>query len=90
MMSQIQLGGVLDQISDFVFGKCNNCDAGGSDYGFLTFDEVIGHYIKPLNIPAYSGTMFGHTDDNSTFPNGLKVLLNADNRTLKMLRPAVI
>ena len=89
MMSQLQLGGVLDQISGFVFGKCTNCEAGGSGYGSLTFEEVIEHYIKPLNIPAYSGAMFGHIDDNSTLPNGLKVLLNADNGTLKMLGPAV-
>ena len=89
MMSQLQLGGVLDQISGFVFGKCTNCEAGGSGYGSLTFEEVIEHYIKPLNIPAYSGAMFGHIDDNSTLPNGLKVLLNADNGTLKMLSPAV-
>lgn len=89
MMSQLQLGGVLDQISGFVFGKCTNCDAGGSGYGSLTFDEVIDHYIKPLDIPAYSGAMFGHIDDNSTLPNGLKVLLNADSGTIKMLSPAV-
>jgi muramoyltetrapeptide carboxypeptidase len=89
MMSQLQLGGVLDKISGFVFGKCTGCDAGGSGYGSLTFEEVIDHYIKPLNIPAYSGAMFGHIDDNSTLPNGLKISLNADNGTLKMLSPAV-
>ncbi|QED38910.1 LD-carboxypeptidase [Antarcticibacterium arcticum] len=88
MMSQLQLGGVLNKISGFVFGKCTDCKP-GSGYGSLTLEEVIDYYIKPLGIPAYSGAMIGHIDDNSTIPNGLKVQLNADKGTLQMLSPAV-
>ena len=88
MMSQLQLGGVLEKISGFVFGKCTDCKP-GSGYGSFTLEEVIDYYIKPLKIPAYSGAMIGHIDDNSTIPNGLKVELNADKGTLQMLSPAV-
>jgi len=89
MMSQLKLAGVLNKISGFVFGKCTDCEPGGSGYGSLTLEEVIDHYIKPLNIPAYSGAMFGHVDDNSTIPNGLKVELDANKGIIKMLSPAV-
>ncbi len=88
MMSQLQLGGVFEKISGFVFGKCTDCKP-GSGYGSLTLEEVIDHYIKPLKIPAYSGAMIGHIDDNSTIPNGLKAELNADKGTIEMLEPAV-
>ena len=88
MMSQLKLGGVLDKISGFVFGKCTSCEP-GSGYGSFTLEEVIDHYIKPLNIPAYSGAMFGHISDNSTIPNGLLAEINADNGTIQMLAPAV-
>lgn len=71
MMTQIQLAGVFDQISGFIFGKCTDCDPGGSGYGSLTMEEVIDHYIKPLNIPAFSGAMIGHIDNNITIPNGI-------------------
>ncbi len=89
MMSQLQLAGILNKISGFVFGKCSDCEPGGSGYGSLTLEEVIDHYIKPLEIPAFTGAMFGHVDDNTTIPNGLKVEINAEKGIIKMLSPAV-
>lgn len=88
MMSQLQLGGVLDKISGFVFGKCSDCKP-GSGYGSLTMEEVMDHYIKPLKIPAYSGAMIGHIDDNSTIPNGLNAEIDASKGTIRLLQPAV-
>jgi len=89
MFSQLELGGVFKQIKGFIFGKCNDCDAGGSGYGSLTLEEVIDHYIKPLRIPAYSGAMFGHVADNSTIPNGIEAEINAENGTFQLLSAAV-
>ncbi|MGB8375906.1 MAG: LD-carboxypeptidase [Salegentibacter sp.] len=89
MMSQLYLGGVFEQISGFVFGKCTDCEPGGSGYGSLTLEEVIDHYIKPLGIPAFSGAMFGHIKDNSTIPNGIKAEINAGNGSIQLLQPAV-
>ncbi|MDN3596499.1 S66 peptidase family protein [Zunongwangia endophytica] len=90
MMTQLQLGGVLDQIKGFVFGKCTECDPGGSGYGSLTLEEVLDHYIKPLDIPAFSGAMIGHIDDNSTIPNGIEAEINADSGSIQLLEAAVI
>ncbi|MEG9328593.1 LD-carboxypeptidase [Salinimicrobium catena] len=89
MMSQLQLGGVLSEIGGFVFGKCSDCDPGGSGYGSLTLEEVIDHYIKPLGIPAFSGAMIGHIDDNATIPNGIEAEIDAKKGTIKLLEPAV-
>ena len=89
MMTQLQLGGVLDKISGFIFGKCTECDPGGSGYGSLTLEEVIDHYIKPLEIPAFSGAMIGHIDKNITLPNGIPAEINAVTGTIELLRPAV-
>lgn len=89
MMSQLQLGGVLDKISGFVFGKCTSCNPGGSGYGSLTMEEVMDHYIKPLHIPAFSGAMIGHIDDNITVPNGLKAKINATNGSIELLENPV-
>jgi len=89
MMSQLQLGGVLNKISGFIFGKCTSCEPGGSGYGSLTMEEVIDHYIKPLNIPAFSGSMIGHIDDNFTIPNGLEAKINSEKGTIELLQAAV-
>ncbi|PRX45311.1 S66 peptidase family protein [Salegentibacter salegens] len=89
MMSQLQLGGVLNKISGFVFGKCTSCNPGGSGYGSLTMEEVMDHYIKPLHIPAFSGAMIGHIDDNITVPNGLKAKINATKGNIELLENPV-
>lgn len=89
MMSQLYLAGIFDQIKGFVFGKCTECDPGGSGYGSLTLEEVIDHYLKPLGIPAFSGAMIGHIDDNSTIPNGIEAEINAEKGTIQLLQPAV-
>lgn len=89
MFSQIYLAGIFDQVSGFIFGKCTECDPGGSGYGSLTLEEVIDHYIKPLGIPAFSGAMIGHIDDNYTIPNGLEAEIDADAGTIKLLQPPV-
>ncbi|MGY5848907.1 S66 peptidase family protein [Salegentibacter sp. F14] len=89
MMSQLYLGGVLDKLSGFIFGKCSNCKPGGSGYGSLTLEEVIDHYIKPLNIPAFSGAMIGHIDDNATIPNGITARMDAEKGTFELVNPAV-
>lgn len=89
MMTQLQLGGVLDQISGFIFGKCTDCDPGGSGYGSLTFEEVIDHYIKPLGIPAFSGSMIGHIHNIFTVPNGISAEIDADKGTIQLLESPV-
>ncbi len=88
MMTQLQLGGVLDQVSGFIFGKCTDCDP-GSGFGSLTMEEVIDHYIKPLNIPAFSGAMIGHIDDNFTIPNGISAEIDADAGSIQLLESPV-
>lgn len=89
MMSQLYLGGVLDKIAGFVFGKCSSCKPGGSGYGSLTLEEVIDHYIKPLEIPAFSGAMIGHIDDNITVPNGIEAEIDAEKGQIQLLTSAV-
>lgn len=91
MMSQLQLGGVLEKINGFIFGKCSDCGpAGSGGYGSLTLEEVIDHYIKPLGIPAFSGAMIGHIGDNVTVPNGINAEMDATEGTFRLLRPAVV
>ena len=90
MLSQLKLGGVLDQVNGIIFGKCSDCEPGGAGgYGSLTLEEVLDHYFKPLKIPAYEGAMIGHISDNVTIPNGISAEMSAEKGTFKLLNPAV-
>lgn len=86
MLSQLKNAGVLNEIAGFVFGECNNCQPNyGEGYGSLTLHEVLDNYIKPLNIPAWSGAMFGHIENMYTLPEGAVSQIEAEKGTIKIL-----
>ena len=72
-----------------VLGAFTKCEPGDGNYGTLTLDEVFDDYFKPLNVPVYSGALFGHIKRKFTLPLGLPVEMDADAGTMRFLQPAV-
>ncbi len=89
MLSTLKLAGALDRVAGVVLGGFTNCGPGDGNYGTLTLDEVFDDYFKPLNVPVYSGALFGHIKRKFTLPVGLPVEMDADAGTLRYLQPAV-
>ena len=89
MLTQLKLAGILQQLNGFIFGKCTNCRPGES-YGSLTLEEVLDDHIKPLQIPAWYGSMIGHIEDKFTIPIGVEVEIDSDIGQIKMLEAAVV
>ncbi len=88
MLTQLSLAGILDQITGFVFGRCTECES-GSSFGSLTLEQVLAEHIGRRGIPAFSGSMIGHIDQQFTIPLGIEVEIDADAGTLTMLDSAV-
>lgn len=88
MLTQLKLAGILDDISGFVFGKCNRCEA-GDGYGSLTLEEVLADHIEPLGIPAWFGSMIGHVEDKFTLPLGVTAEIDAEQGSITLQEPAV-
>ncbi|MCH7409906.1 LD-carboxypeptidase [Belliella sp. DSM 111904] len=84
MMSTLKLNGTLDKIKGFVFGQCTDCSPSGG-YGSLTVDDILDHYILPLEIPAFKGAMIGHIPKQFIIPVGAKVRLDANKSTITMV-----
>jgi muramoyltetrapeptide carboxypeptidase len=89
MLTQLRLAGVLEQIAGFVFGRCTECEP-ESTYGSLTLEEVLRDHIAPLGVPAYRGAMIGHIPEQFTIPLGVRVEMNADAGTIRLLEPGVV
>ncbi len=87
LMMQLKLSGILDEIAGFVFGKCTDCDAGENS---LTLKQVLNGYIKPLNIPAFSGAMISHDDNNITIPVGIEATIDSEHKTIQLLQSGVV
>jgi len=88
MLTQLQLAGVLKNISGFAFGKCAECLAEEPEKAFL-LKEVLEQHIKPLKIPAFYGAMIGHIENKYTIPLGVEAEIDAANGTIKLLECAV-
>jgi muramoyltetrapeptide carboxypeptidase len=88
MLTQLKLAGILNQISGFIFGNCNKCDPEAPEKS-LSLIQVLQDHIQPLRIPAWYGSAIGHIKDKFTLPIGLKVEIDANIGTIKMLDSAV-
>lgn len=88
MLTQLKLNGVLDQISGFIFGQCTSCEP-SSSYS-LTLEQVFGDHIKPLEIPAFSGAMFGHIDNMITLPVGVRAEISAEHGSILLNEAATV
>lgn len=89
MLSTLKIAGVLQRVAGVVLGAFTKCEPGDGRYGTLTLDEVFDDYFKPLDVPVYSGAMFGHIKRKFTLPVGLEVEMDADAGTIRFLQPAV-
>jgi muramoyltetrapeptide carboxypeptidase len=89
MLSTLKLSGALDRLAGVVLGAFTNCNP-GDGYGTLTLDEVFDEYFLPLNVPVFSGAMFGHVKRKLTLPVGLSAEMDADAGTLRLLQSAVL
>lgn len=84
MMSTLRLMGALDKIKGFIFGECTKCDPSGG-WGSLTLDDIFDDYIKPLNIPAFRGSMIGHIPRQFIVPVGARVEMDAEAGSFRLL-----
>ena len=89
MMTELALSGVLGKIRGFIFGRCTDCDP-GRGFGSLTMEEMLAEHIDPLGIPAFSGSMIGHIDEQFTIPLGIDVEIDADAGSIRMLEAGVV
>lgn len=89
LMTHLKIAGVFDKLAGFIFGQCPGCTP-DADYGSLTLEEVVWGHIQPLKIPAYYGAAIGHVENIVTLPIGLKVEIDANTGSIRMLEPAVV
>lgn len=89
MLSHLRLAGALDRLAGVVLGQFTDCKP-GEGYGNLPLDDVFDDYFKPLNIPVFSGSMFGHVRPKFTLPLGLDAEIDADKGSITLLQPAVV
>lgn len=89
MLRQLQLAGILSNLSGIIFGRCSSCASSEADYNGFTLDQLMDQYLVPLGIPAFVGANIGHISNQLSLPSGGMVEMDGDARTIRLLEPIV-
>jgi muramoyltetrapeptide carboxypeptidase len=88
MLAHLRMIGALARLRGVLVGRFTAIERRSAD-GAMGFDEVLGHYLLPLEVPVAYGLPIGHIDAQWTLPVGVRARLDADAGTVELLEPAV-
>jgi muramoyltetrapeptide carboxypeptidase len=80
--------GILDRISGMVVGVPRDID-GLAPGASPTLSEIVLDVLGDRDIPVLGNVEFGHAGPNLPMPVGIRVALDAQQRSLSLLEPAV-
>ena len=89
MLTQLWLSGALAGVAGVAFGKFTNCNSSPFFLQNRPLDDILAERCLALGVPAVSGIMVGHIEDQTTLPVGCLAELDADAGTLTLLEPGV-
>ena len=89
MLTQLWLSGALAGVAGVAFGKFTNCNSSPFFLQNRPLDDILAERCRALGVPAISGIMVGHIEDQTTLPLGCLAELDADAGTLTLLEPGV-
>jgi len=81
--------GILDRISGMVVGVPHAVDGLQTPDASPTLAEIVLDVLGNRDIPVLGNVDFGHAGPNLPMPVGIRVGLDAQQRTLSLLEPAV-
>jgi muramoyltetrapeptide carboxypeptidase len=81
--------GILDRISGMVVGIPDAIDGFETPDASPTLPEIVLDVLGNRDIPVLGNVEFGHAGPNLPMPVGIRVALDAKQRTLSLLEPAV-
>jgi muramoyltetrapeptide carboxypeptidase len=89
MLTQLWLSGALAAVAGVVFGKFTNCEPSPFFLQNRPLEDILAERCRALGVPALSGVMIGHIEDQTTLPIGCLAELDADAGTLTLLESGV-
>jgi muramoyltetrapeptide carboxypeptidase len=88
-LTQLWLSGNLARVAGVAFGKFTGCNPSASFVQNRVLEDILAERCRALGVPAVTGLMIGHVDDQTTLPMGCLAELDATAGTLTLLEPGV-
>lgn len=80
----LQGAGVLQKVSALVLGDFTNCEKPEGKFG-PSFEEVFDYRLRPMGVPIFKTSHFGHGDHQGLAPLGINVQLTGTSTGLTMI-----
>lgn len=93
MITQLLLGGKLDDCNGIIMGHFTKCEATSKSASFkaqFSLREVLEDRFQHLSVPVLYGFPFGHILEKLTIPFGIKARISTDEKSLTLLETPVI
>jgi muramoyltetrapeptide carboxypeptidase len=90
LLAQLRLAGILGELGGLVFGQFTGWEDDASP-PTLPLDDVLDEYADAVNGPVASGLVYGHIDEKSALPVGVRARLSVteNDAALSILEPVV-
>jgi muramoyltetrapeptide carboxypeptidase len=88
MLAHLRMVGALARLRGVLVGRFTELKRQMND-GAMGVDEVLAHYLRPLEVPVAYGFPIGHIDAQWTMPLGVRARFDAGAGSLALLEPAV-
>jgi muramoyltetrapeptide carboxypeptidase len=88
MLAHLRMVGALARLSGVLVGRFTGLKRQMGD-GAMGVDDVLAHYLRPLDVPVAYGLPIGHIDAQWTMPLGVRARFDADAGTVELLEAAV-
>lgn len=91
MLTQLWLAGKLQSCKGIALGNFRDCESKGTSITgpSFTLEQVFEQRIASIGIPVIYGLPVGHVKNKLTMPIGVRAELDATNKQLRLLEPAV-
>lgn len=87
MLTHLRLAGKLEGIAGLLLGDFLDCEPAQGGY---TAKESLREVLNDLDVPILAGFPAGHGGNNWAIPFGVKIRMDATNRSINFLESAVI
>jgi len=87
MITQLQLAGKLDGIAGVLLGRFRDCEP---EEGGYSSSEVLRDLLSEIGVPVLANFPGGHGMEDWALPLGIRVRLDADQKSIQFLESAVI
>lgn len=89
MMNQLRITNILKDAKGIIIGELTNVKASDTTKPYLTVDQILNDYLKPLKKPVITGLVHGHVPKKLTMPIGIRGTLNTTHGMLVFDEAAV-